>query len=289
MGFVVLKKASKYFVLISSILLLNISICLACVWVPEDGATVYWPSTTIPVCFIEQDARAISRKGNTTFSNDLSESRQIMTQALREMSQKTRFNLHGFGQCDPNDSSPMIRINFTRNAGDGEAESIGPNSARKRPYNISVSQVPTPHVQSRVSERTGLPESFDHAAWAKTAVQHEVMHLLGFHHDTPRGTSEWNRFVAAQGQTQRIDEEFDQHSVMNITGHGKELSDRDIACINDLAMRTIRYNSVTTNPLLTSTPTTDTPDANQTPPTSTKPRLNQNTSLTPIGEPAAID
>lgn len=231
----------------------------ACIWqsTNKSGASPFWPSNNIEVCFAPPKPQPMGDVLNpldyeyrTHYSNNIALMRRTLE---NQINTRTAFNLTGFGYCndqeDPNRSS-KIRIDLNDTEGNGAlASSIGPQSMNQS-TNLMISSLdqdwpggvkPNFNDGSPIPRRVRTFNSSRHMSWV---ILHETLHLLGFHH-----TEYWDQNM----ENADIDLEKviqfgigeDTQSVMNRGTANYDssgmalLSERDVACLNHVANKTI--------------------------------------------------
>ena len=194
----------RTWVLICLILCVNCK-SVACIW--EKASPAYWPSTNIPVCFV-----------NNNSETQVSEKMNIIRNAYVRLNNKTDFQFSGFNSCsDVSPKLPAIRIQITTDAV-GRAYSIGPASSTW-PINMD------------------LPSSESDVQLAGTTI-HETLHLLGFHHDDQYDSYGVRKL--ARDTNLLVNGDYDPTSIM--ASQRLALSPNDIRCINLVAQKSFVSN-----------------------------------------------
>lgn len=219
----------------------------ACIW--QNGENPFWPSSRLEVCFIPPSAA--ERENLNLFT----EAKTIATQGLQDIDSQTDMSFFGFNECTDHNTSPRtpkIRIDLSSTRTVGEAASIGPASSQSS-VNLTL-----PYL--RGADKDSPMNTLQNSFAIRYILTHELLHLLGFHHDRQRG--ETKDIDAAVLNNALVIGDFDPHSVMNLSSpmgvaaqtnranptDNPILSPGDISCINRVADRTIHQQQEMTTP-----------------------------------------
>lgn len=210
----------------------------SCIW--QNSENPFWPSSRIEVCFLPPSP------GEQENLSLFTEAKRIATQGLQDIDRQTQMSFFGYNECTDHNTTPRgakIRIDLSSTRNVGEAASIGPGSSQSA-VNLTL---PYLRGNDKDSPLLHLQNSFA----IQYILTHELLHLLGFHHDRPRGETK-DMDAATRGNALVIGD-FDPNSIMNLSSpmgvaaqanrenptENPILSPADIHCINRVADRTI--------------------------------------------------
>ena len=218
----------------------------SCIWhQPTPG---YWPSNTIPVCFLGSDDSIRNERLAL-----------VITNALQEINTKTNFTLQGFDTCTATDpDQPQIRIRLSE---ENSGAVAFPNNRTPRAHNVLA---PTgEYAPGRV-----MSEGF-----VAAQAMHEVLHMFGIQHNYPRDSKDFEPGRALYRDDHYVLGDYDPNSIMprssgeNATDQftiGSLLSDQDVQCMNVIATRDFPGHPDTVTAIEASTaasPSFEAPDA----------------------------
>lgn len=223
----------------------------ACLWQNSDAP--FWPSNTIEVCFNAPSA-AERRDSIAAFNS----ARIQVRRAYENLNEQSPFNFIGFQTCDDEGHStrtPKVRIDLTQDSVIPSAASIGPESST-RATNLVVAYSIIPN-----GSENAVPQAY-HPHNLEFIIQHETLHLLGFHHDRTRDDTKYfsslNRVVEVGGfdatsvMTMSLDDANQMTQNRAIARQPPFLSEGDRACLTLLANRRIAFPAATSAPIVES-------------------------------------
>lgn len=247
----------------------NSKALFACIFQSENvsGSPVFWTSKSIPVCFLpanpQKHISAANPLDDEYMRNYIRNKEVIKKTVESQINGRTSFRLTGFGDCPSPDTGEKIRIDLN-GAGGGNgaiASSVGPKSSLESP-NLTVTVVNSASVklpgyckirgEQREARFVQLPpecsrdpvRKFNSAEEISWASLHEILHLLGLHH-----TEYWNQDISKATpdikSVTQLGTYPDSKSIMSRGFRGldssgiAQLSNRDVACLNMIANKTI--------------------------------------------------
>lgn len=194
----------------------------ACLW--EGGENAYWPTNSIKVCFT-----------NLNESPRHQHVAQVVQNSLSDLDRQTRFRFVGYGEClEEERDEHQIRIDMQDIGASARAYSIGPESGLMWPSTtLPLGGGTDPRTLAVVTD-----------TFIRYTAMHEVMHLLGVHHDHERGSKAYESLNVDQPDLVTYGA-YDPESIM-LNNEG--LSSGDLRCLNMIAARRMHlvYNGTQT-------------------------------------------
>jgi hypothetical protein len=183
----------------------------ACLW--QGGEEAYWPTNSIKVCFTNLNESPRHRHVASVVEN-----------ALQDLDRQTRFRFMGYGEClESERDEHQIRIDLQDIGASARAYSIGPSSGLMWPSTtLPLGGSTDPRTQAIVTD-----------SFIRYTTYHEIMHLLGVHHDHERGSKAYESLNEDHPDLVTYGP-YDPDSIM-LNNEG--LSPGDLRCLNMIAAR----------------------------------------------------
>lgn len=183
----------------------------ACLW--QGGNNAYWPTNSIKVCFT-----------NLNDSERHQHVASLVKASIEEIDQKTRFRFSGYSEClEEERDEHQIRINLEDIGASGRSYTVGPSAGLLWPSTtLPLNGSTDPRTQALVTD-----------GFISWTTKHELMHLLGLHHDHQRGSQNYD---AINEQVPEL-VTFGSYDPNSIMLENESLSAGDLRCLNMIASR----------------------------------------------------